>query len=91
MSVKDRDGFTDPSCECGKLMEQAYDTSKGGWFFKYKPGQLTGMHDYDYGKKSTWDLTPDGKMDTLKRLGKITDPFDYGPPPVTNDHLVGDL
>lgn len=45
-------------------------------------GKEQGVYDYDYGKRATWDLTPRGKMERLKKDGVIKDPFDSGPPPV---------
>jgi hypothetical protein len=63
----------------------------GGAWFKQTFGKWTGTWDYDYGRKATWDLTPPGKMDELKRMGKIKDPFDSAPPPVTNEASVGDI
>jgi hypothetical protein len=33
------------------------------------------VYDYDYGKKATWDMTVPGKMDMLKKEGRIRDPF----------------
>ena len=80
-----RDTIIPETCQiCGQKFDQELKGHGGGWFnFEY--GKETGAYDYDYGKKATWDLTPKGKMDRLKKEGIIRDPFDYGPPP--NDHV----
>lgn len=48
--------------------------------FKYDPskaGKDTGVYEYDYGIRATWDLTVPGKMEKLTKLGRIEqDPFD---------------
>ena len=89
--IEERDGLEIPKCpECGAILEPDLKGHGGSWF-KQTFGKWTGVYDYDLGKKATWDLTPPGKMDRLKHDGVIRDPFDYGPPPVTNDHLVGEL
>ena len=47
--------------------------------FRLTYGKMTGVYDYDYGKKATWDCTAPGKMDYLKKEGIIKDPFDSVP------------
>ncbi len=49
----------------------------GGFTLQQTPGKWTGFYDYDYGKKATWDLTPPGKLEELRRRGVIAqDPFE---------------
>ncbi len=66
-------------CECGGKFEWAPTFVPLGRF-KYDPskaGQDTGVYEYDYGVRATWDLTVPGKMDKLTRQGRIAqDPFD---------------
>jgi hypothetical protein len=69
---------------CGAEFEQELKGSGGGWF-KQTFGRLTGVYDYDYGRKATWDLTAPGKLEYCKKEGMIRDPFDSGPAPVIND------
>lgn len=46
-------------------------------FDQSRAGRDTGVYDYDYGTRATWDLTVPGKMDKLARDGRIArDPFD---------------
>lgn len=89
--MAEQDEWTHGVCdECGEPLELDLN-GHGGSRFKLTYGKWTGVYEYDYGKKATWDCTPKGKMDYLKKEGIIRDPFDYGPPPVTNDHLVGEI
>ena len=48
--------------------------------FRYDPskaGRDTGVYEYDWGVRATWDLTVPGKMKRLERSGRIArDPFD---------------
>lgn len=68
--------YHEPECPlCGGVTEQVL-RGHGGGFFKMTPGKETGVYDYDYGKKATWDLTVPGKSDRLKKEGVIRDPFD---------------
>lgn len=73
MSVKEHEEFKPICAVCGKAMEQLYFPL--GSYFNYKPGRETGVYDYDYGKKATWDLTPPGKMERLKKEGVVRDSF----------------
>ena len=41
----------------------------------------SGVYALDYGRRATEDLTVPGKMDALKREGRIRDPFDFPTPP----------
>jgi putative FmdB family regulatory protein len=67
----------DPDCPlCGGKTDQVYDRGNGASFFRMTPGKETGVYDFDYGKKATWDLTVPGKMERLKKEGTIADPFD---------------
>ena len=67
--------YQEPSCpRCGRRMEQVL-KGHGGWNCRLN-GKMTGMYDYDLGKKATWDLTPPGKYQDLKEKGIIRDPFD---------------
>lgn len=69
--------YEEPPCpECGGKTEQKFETGHGGSFFRMTPGKETGIYDFDYGKKATWDLTVPGKMERLKREGVIGDPFE---------------
>ena len=77
MPASQRDTYVEPEC-CDQKMEQTYE-SYGYAFAMGKPGERTGIYEYDYGKKSTWDLTPPGKMEQLKRAGVLKDPFDGVP------------
>jgi predicted nucleic acid-binding Zn ribbon protein len=74
MPASQRDAFIEPEC-CGSRMEQTYE-SYGYAFSMGEAGKRTGIYEYDYGKKATWDLTPPGKMDALKKAGVLRDPFD---------------
>lgn len=75
---KERDTLH-PHCPlCGQEMEQDY--TFYGYRLGRKDGKDTGFYDYDYGKKATWDLTPPGKIERLKKAGTIHDPFDDVPP-----------
>jgi putative FmdB family regulatory protein len=66
----------DPACPfCGGNTDQVFDHGNVSGWFKQTPGKLTGVYDYDYGKKATWDLTAPGKMEMLKKEGRIRDPF----------------
>jgi putative FmdB family regulatory protein len=62
--------------ECGSGTDEMFDRGNGGFRFKLIPGKPTGIYEYDYGKKATWDCTAPGKMDYLKREGIISDPFE---------------
>ena len=88
--MKEQEEWTHGQCpKCGRPLELNMNGS--GHQFQLTYGRLTGLYDYDYGKKATWDLTAPGKMQYCKKEGIIRDPFDYGPPPVTNDHLVPEI
>ena len=64
---------------CGERLEQELGTGDRSWFAQTF-GKWTGVYDYDYGKKATWDLTPKGKLQELTRLGVCGDPFSkYAP------------
>ena len=75
MSVGD---YTEPTCECGGETDQVWSNGHGGFSFSQTYGKWTGIYDYDYGKKATWDLTPPGKLEALQKAGKIADPFERG-------------
>jgi hypothetical protein len=68
--------YRQPLCICGGETEQVFDKGHGGFKFAYTPGKRTGVYEYDYGKKSTWDLTVPGKYEELKKAGIVGDPFD---------------
>jgi predicted nucleic acid-binding Zn ribbon protein len=63
-----------PEPECHGRMEQIICPS--GVIYARTPGRDTGIYDLDYGKRATEDLTPPGKMERLKKEGRIKDPFD---------------
>jgi hypothetical protein len=68
--------YKEPLCpDCMDKMEQVL-KGHGGFRFKMMPGKTNGVYEYDYGKKATWDLTAPGKMERLKKEGRINDPFD---------------
>jgi hypothetical protein len=88
-SAAEQHSWTEGICPvCGEKLELNLQ-GNGGFKFAFTYGKETGVHDLDYGKHGTWDLTPPGKMERMKRLGIVKDPFDSGPAPVTNDDLVG--
>lgn len=72
--ASERDLLDPVECECGKVMEQDYEG--GGFKFAMTPGRESGVYAQDYGKQATWDLTPPGKMERLKKAGVLRDPFD---------------
>lgn len=67
--------YHEPPCECGGETDQVFD-GHGGFKFTYTPGKWTGIYEYDYGKRATYDLTVPGKLEALKKEGKALDPFD---------------
>lgn len=74
MSVAD---YTEPPCDkCGGPTDQVWSHGHGGFAFKMTYGRWTGLYDYDYGSKATWDLSPPGKIEELKKAGRIADPFE---------------
>ena len=77
-SHKDLDTVQVKKCEiCGETLEQELGTGDDHRSrFTQTFGKWTGVYDYDYGKKATWDLTPPGKLAELKRRGIVKDPFD---------------
>jgi putative FmdB family regulatory protein len=67
----------DPDCPiCGGKTEQVFTKGNGGFSFKFTPGKPTGVYALDYGKNATWDCTVPGKMEYLKKEGRISDPFE---------------
>lgn len=90
---QEQNEWTHGTCHvCGEPLELDLGSGDGHRsFFRQTFGKWTGVYEYDYGKKATWDLTPKGKIQTLKHQGVIRDPFDSGPAPVTNDHLVPEV
>jgi len=63
-----------PEPECHDTMEQVICTA--GIVFARTPGRDTGVYKLDYGVRATEDLTAPGKMERLKKEGRISDPFD---------------
>lgn len=61
-----------PVC-CERAMDWVPYSTPGK--FNYVAGKETGVYEYDYGKKATWDLTVPGKTERLTRDGRISDPF----------------
>lgn len=90
---RDQDEWTHGKCSiCGEPLELDMGRGVGHRsFFRMIYGKETGIYEFDNGKKATWDLTPPGKMERLKKAGRIRDPFDFGAPPVTNDDLVPEI
>lgn len=71
--------YHEPPCpKCGAPTDQVFDRGHGASWFKMTPGKWTGVYDYDYGKKATWDMTVKGKRDYLTKEGIISDPFTNG-------------
>jgi len=68
--------YFEPKCECGAPTDQVFDHGNGASFFKMTPGKWTGVYDFDYGKKATWDMTVKGKKEYLTKEGIISDPFE---------------
>ena len=66
-----------PSCETHGKMEQVICVA--GIVFGRTPGRNTGIYALDYGKRATEDLTVPGKLERLKKEGRIKDPFDSVP------------
>jgi len=75
--ITDYDNMLHPICPLHGRMEQVVSIS--GFVLARSPGAYTGFYDLDYGKRATEDLTVPGKMEALKREGKIKDPFDNAP------------
>lgn len=66
--------YHEPPCpDCASETDQMFDGGNGGSFFKQTPGKDTGVYDHEYGKKATWDLTVPGKMERLRKEGRIKD------------------
>jgi hypothetical protein len=42
-------------------------------------GKDSGVYDYEYGKRATWDCTAPGKIERLKKDGRWKDPFENSP------------
>lgn len=68
---------------CCKQVTQWAPTSVPLGHFTYNPskkGRDTGVYEYDYGVRATWDLTVPGKIDRLEHQGRIPrDPFKETP------------
>jgi hypothetical protein len=80
----ERDSINPGVCpQCGQTFEQDL-RGHGGFSFKRTPGVRSGVYALDYGRRATEDLTVPGKMEMLKKEGRIKDPFDSGPAPITN-------
>jgi len=92
-SMKEDGKWTHGTCSiCGAPLEMDLRGSAAWFAFKMeKAGKWTGVYDFDYGKKATWDLTVPTKMAQLKAEGRIKDPFDSGPAPVDNFDLAGEI
>ena len=86
--IKDYDNMSHPVCPIHGRMEQV--VSLGGFVLARTPGKNTGFYDLDYGKRATEDLTVPGKMEMLKKEGRIKDPFDDLPPqePTAEDYAA---
>lgn len=77
----ERDSIVPGNCpKCGEPFEQDL-KGHGGFSWKRTPGVRSGVYALDYGRRATEDLTVPGKMDALKREGRIRDPFDFPTPP----------
>jgi putative FmdB family regulatory protein len=63
-----------PPTHCNESMEQVL--GNVGFVLGRTPGKASGFYDLDYGKRATEDLTVPGKMEQLKKDGRIKDPFD---------------
>ena len=72
-AMAERDSLATPLC-CSRPMDWV--PSQFAAVFALTPGHDTGFYCRDYGNRSTEDLTPPGKLERLKRLGVISDPFD---------------
>ena len=70
------DNLPRPLC-CHSQMEQIICPS--GVILGRTPGKTTGFYDLDYGRRATEDLTVPGKMERLKKEGRLKDPFDNVP------------
>ena len=62
---------------CSEKMEQIICPS--GVVYARTPGRETGIYKLDYGIRATEDLTVPGKMERLKKEGRLKDPFDNVP------------
>ena len=62
---------------CYKRMDQIICPS--GVVYARTPGRETGVYKLDYGTRATEDLTVPGKMERLKKEGRLKDPFDSVP------------
>lgn len=70
------DKYHEPSCpKCGSETEQIFINGNGGFSLETTPGRETGFYDLDHGKKATWDLTVPGKLERLRKEGRIKDYF----------------
>ena len=67
--------YEEPQCECGGTTDQVY-YGAPPFVHTWIPGKWTGMYDLDYGKHATWDLTPPGKQEALKKAGVMRDHFE---------------
>lgn len=85
--IKDYDNLPVPK-HCRKKMEQVPQVAC--FVAGRTVGRDSGFYDLDYGKRATEDLTVPGKIEKLKRMGRIKpDPWDNAPasPPPSQETI----
>lgn len=78
-----------PRCVCNRLMDQII-TRAPAFKMGMTPGRDSGFYAQDYGRRATEDLTVPGKMERLKKAGRIHDPFDDVPARPVDPRLAED-